>query len=351
MSRDAGDPRRWLTVFAVAWLLNLLRWARNTRPEPLPAAPAGSTTVLADDDTELHAQITGLPSADLTMIFVHGFLARTLEWDMQVNHFSDKARLIRYDHRNHGRSGRSFKSIDVRTLALDLARVIEQLAPTGQVVLVGHSMGGMTTLALALERPDLFRDRVAGVGLIATGAGHYIDGHRIENFFRWVSRRRLLSANLLIFRALAPALELIRPRRTHTMRRVTRKIMFGSADVDPATLAMTQQMLEEPPLSTLGSLQGALLRHEVLDAMQALASTPVMIITGSDDKLTRPEHSARMADDIGASAELVVVEGAGHVVNQTRPLETNAALDRLLQRVGGASASGRTATAGSTRSA
>lgn len=325
--------RSWLVTGVLLWLVNLLRWARSTRPEPLPAPPHGSTTVLADDGTELYAQVTGRPDAEITMVLLHGFLARSIEFDHQVTAFADETRIIRYDHRNHGRSGRSFRKIDVQTLAHDLACVLDQLVPTGPVVLVGHSMGGMTTLALALERPQLFRDRVAGVALLATGAGHYIEGHPVENAFRWISRRNLLGVNLLLFRLLAPLLEQIRPRRTHTMRTVTRNVMFGRQDVDPAVLAMTHELLEEPALSTMASLHGALLRHQVLDALDALKGLPVVIVTGSDDRLTRPEHSQRMAADIGASAELVVVPGAGHVVNQTRPLEVNLAIARLLDRV------------------
>lgn len=327
-----STPRRRLAALLVLWLLNLLRWHRATRPEPLPAPPVGSTTVTAQDGTVLHAQVGGDTSSDTTMVFVHGFLARTIEFDMQWNHYSDKARLVRYDHRNHGRSERTAKQIDVETLADDLAQVITQTAPSGRVVLVGHSMGGMTILAVALKHTALFRDRVAGVGLVATGAGHYIDGHPVENALRWMSRRKILALHLVLFRLFAPLLERIRPRRTRTMRWVTKKVMFGSADVDPATLAMTHELLEEPPLSTLGSLQGALLRHDVLRAMDELKRVPVAIVTGSDDRLTRPEHSARMAQDIGPSAELTVIPGAGHVVNQTRPVETNAALDRLLSR-------------------
>ena len=327
-----STPRRGLAALLVLWLLNLLRWHRATRPEPLPAPPAGSTTVTLDDGTRLHAQIGGKPASDTTIVFIHGFLARTIEFDMQWNHYTDKARLVRYDHRNHGRSQHSAKQIDVETLADDLAQVITQTAPAGRVVLVGHSMGGMTILALALKHTALFRERVAGVALVATGAGHYIDGHPIENAFRWISRRKLLAVHLVLFRLFAPLLEQIRPRRTRTMRWVTKKVMFGSGDVDPATLAMTQELLEEPPLSTLGSLQGALLRHDVLRAMDELKRVPVAIVTGADDRLTRPEHSARMANDIGSAAELTVVPGAGHVVNQTRPVETNAALDRLLER-------------------
>ena len=49
---------------------------------------------------------------------------------------------------------------------------------TGPIVLVGHSMGGMTIMALAEEYPELFGDRIVGVGLISTTAGG-LEPHRI----------------------------------------------------------------------------------------------------------------------------------------------------------------------------
>jgi pimeloyl-ACP methyl ester carboxylesterase len=325
-------PRELGVLGAVLWLLNLLRWAHRTRPEPLPAPPVGSTRVVTRDGITLHAQIGGIEDSDTTVVFVHGFLARTIEFDMQWQHLSDKARLVRYDHRNHGRSEHSRKTINLETLAADLVDVIEQTAPSGRLLLVGHSMGGMTVLALAHDYPELFEERVCGVALLATGAGHYIEGHRIEDFFRWVARRSLLAPALLLGRVLAPVLEHLRPRRTHRMRGATKRIMFGTADTDPSTIAMVQDLLEGPPLSTMASLNGALLRHDKVKALPRLSGMPVLVLTGSDDRLTRPEHSKRMAADIGPSAELVIVPGAGHVVNQTRPVETNAALDRLLVR-------------------
>ncbi|MCW2779490.1 MAG: alpha/beta hydrolase fold protein [Frankiales bacterium] len=329
-----APARRPLLLLLLLWLANQVRWARATRPEPLPAPPAGSREVVLSDGTRLHAQVGGVPTSDTTVVLVHGFLARTLEFDMQWNHLGNDVRLVRYDHRHHGRSGHAPRVLDVADLADDLAEVVAQTTPTGRVVLVGHSMGGMTVLALADRHPDLFRTRVAGVALVSTGAGHQLDGHPVEDALRWAGRHRLLAGGLFGFRVLAPLLEQLRPRRTRVLRRLTRAVMFGTDDVDPATLAMTQDLLEGPPLSTLGALQGALLRHDVLRVLPRLAGTPVVVVTGGEDRLVRPEHSARMVEDIGPSAELVVVPGAGHVVNQTRPVEVNAALDRLLARVG-----------------
>ena len=56
-------------------------------------------------------------------------------------------------------------------LGRDLDAVLRALAPDGPLVLVGHSMGGMTIMALAEQRPELFAERVAGVALLSTSAG------------------------------------------------------------------------------------------------------------------------------------------------------------------------------------
>ena len=62
--------------------------------------------------------------------------------------------------------------------ATTCSRVIDEAAPDGPVVLVGHSMGGMTIVALAEEHPELFGDRIVGVGLVGTTAGG-VDPHRM----------------------------------------------------------------------------------------------------------------------------------------------------------------------------
>jgi pimeloyl-ACP methyl ester carboxylesterase len=318
----------------LAWLLNLIRWSRHTTPEALPPPPSGSTTVTAPDGTQLYAQVGGTEDGEVTVVLVHGLLARTMSFDMQWHHLTPQARVIRYDHRNHGRSDHVAGPLSVATLAGDLGAVIDQLAPTGRLVLVGQSMGGMTVLALSGQRPDLFRDRVSGVALLGAGAGHDIDGHPCENGVRWAARRGLLAPALGLLRAIAPVLELLRPRRTSVMRAATRSLVFGRADVDPALLGMTQQLLEEPPLTTLAALQGSLLRLDLRASLPLLRDIPVLVLAGEDDRLVRAEHSRRMAADLGPLAELVLLPGAGHVVNQSRATETNAALDRLLRRSG-----------------
>ncbi len=84
-----------------------------------------------------------------------------------------------YDQRSHGRSDHGEPELtSIDQLGRDLGCVIDTLAPRGPIVLIGHSMGGMSVLALAEQRPELFApkrrgraQRVVGVALLSTSAG------------------------------------------------------------------------------------------------------------------------------------------------------------------------------------
>ena len=325
---------------AVALVLGVLAllaaWARRTRCQPaMPSIPPDEVrTVLADDGLRLHVELGGRADATLTVLFVHGLLARSAEFDAQWEALLGRARLVRYDHRGHGRSERSRRATDVDQLGRDLGRVLDDVAPTGPVVLDGHSMGGMAVMALAQHRQELFGDRIRGVALLGTAAGHDIDGHPVENATRLLARRRVLTPLLWLLRMLAPTNERLRPRNTRLMQRGVRSLLFGSSDANPSLVAQVQQMMEEPPLSTLAGLHGALLRHDKRDALRVLARVPVSVVTGADDRLIRAEHSVAMARDLGSAAELVVLPGVGHVLTRSAPHEVNDAIARLLARAG-----------------
>ena len=73
--------------------------------------------------------------------------------------------MVFYDQPGHGRSGSwSPASTTCPRSARRSRAVIDETVPDGPIVLVGHSMGGMTIMAFAEQYPELFGDRVAGVG-------------------------------------------------------------------------------------------------------------------------------------------------------------------------------------------
>ena len=99
----------------------------------------------------------------MTLVFVHGYALNLDCWHFQREAFRGKHRMAFYDQRSHGRSERGDREhATIDQLGDDLARVIETVAPKGKVILVGHSMGGMSIIAFAERHPKAFAQ--AGLG-------------------------------------------------------------------------------------------------------------------------------------------------------------------------------------------
>jgi pimeloyl-ACP methyl ester carboxylesterase len=309
-----------------------------TLPSPTGPPPPGSRTVTTDDGVPLHVEVDDGPAgaAPVTVLFSHGFTARLAEWELQRAAVRDRARLVLWDQRGHGRSGwtRLTRATIDRT-GRDLGEVLDATTPSGPVVLAGHSMGGMSILALARQRPELFGDRVVGVFLLATSAGGLVQTGLLGWLITIVRRTGLLPLYLRLLQWLAPLLERFRRRGSAIGRRVTRRLLFGRDDADPQLVRMVQGLLEETPFPVTMAFYATFLEHDESAALQVLRRVPVTVIAATHDRLTPVGHGRRIAAVIGESAELVVVPGAGHSVNLTNPQVVDDALIALLDRVAG----------------
>ena len=293
-------------------------------------------TVLTDDGLRLHVEVDDGPSP--TVVLVHGFTARLGEFDLQRESLTGRARVVLYDQRGHGASRRGrVRRATIEQLGLDLGAVLDQVVPAGAVVLLGHSMGGMTIMALARQRPELFGPRIVGAFLLATSSGGLVEAGPVGLAVRVTRWLHLLTPLLLWLRLWSPLLERLRRRGTHLGRRYYRHYLFGTDDADPQVVSQVQALLEETPLTVTAAFYRTLLDHDEHASLAALADIPVTLLVGDSDRLTPVAHSRRMADAL-PDAELVVVPGAGHSVNITRRDVVDDALLRLLDRVSQSSA-------------
>src|SRR5690348_14771479 len=81
------------------------------RPDPAADEPLGqlrgrALTVLADDGVPLHAEVCGPDDAPVTIVFTHGYTLTQDCWHYQRTGLDGAARLVFWDQRGHGRSGR-----------------------------------------------------------------------------------------------------------------------------------------------------------------------------------------------------------------------------------------------------
>lgn len=309
--------------------------------DPLPVLPPltgppppGSRTVRTDDGVDLHVEVDGALDAPLTVVLSHGFTARLAEWELQRSALRNRVRLVLWDQRGHGRSGWTpLSRATIDRTGQDLGEVLDAVVPAGPVVLAGHSMGGMSILALARQRPELFGDRVVGVFLLATSAGGLVETSvlgRVVKLVRWLG---LLPLYLRGLQLLAPVLERFRRRGSRFGQWFTRRLLFGRDDADPARVRLVQQLLEETPYPVVAAFYATFLDHDETAALEVLRRVPVTVVAATHDRLTPVGHGRRIAEVVGEGAELVVVPGAGHSVNLTRTAVVDRAFSDLLDRV------------------
>jgi pimeloyl-ACP methyl ester carboxylesterase len=290
------------------------------RPDPAAAEPFGQlrgrpVPVTADDGVRLYAEVSGPEKAPLTIVFSHGYTLNQDVWHYQRRDLSPELRLVFWDQRGHGRSERgnpARNSIDQtgRDLSAVLAATVPGKAP---VVLVGHSMGGMSIMALADQRPDLFGTKVIGVALISTTACDVDGTGWLPRALRPIGRR--VSAPLLRTSSagrLAELTEWLRGASGDLAFLSTRYFAFGDPDVSPTVVDFLERVIRATPIDIVTDFYLALLRVDKRHALDTIGRVPTVVIAGADDRLVLADQTAALAAAI-PGARLVVVPDAGHM--------------------------------------
>ncbi|WP_084718577.1 alpha/beta fold hydrolase [Streptacidiphilus carbonis] len=277
-----------------------------------------------------------VPTPPLTVVFCHGYCLNQDVWHFQRAALREGLRLVFWDQRSHGRSERSRSHLagepaSIDQLGGDLKAVIDAVAPTGPLVLVGHSMGGMTVMALADQHPQLFRDRVAAVALLGTTAGSWSG---VTLGLPAYGAKMLHRVAPGVLRALGRQRDLVeRSRRlgSDLTSAVYRKFSFGREDVDPAVERFAQRLLEATPIDVVAEFFPAFDLHEKTAALAAFRDVPTLVMCGTKDLLTPPRHSQAIAAEL-PDAELVVVPDAGHLLMLELPDLVDTQLALLLEQ-------------------
>jgi pimeloyl-ACP methyl ester carboxylesterase len=309
-----------------------------------------SVTVTTDDGVDLYVEIiepadgVDLELDDLfppsgepepTLVFVHGFCL-----DMGTFYFQRRAlgvegnwRMVFYDQPGHGRSGRLERGeYTLESLGRALRRVVEESTSDGRIVLIGHSMGGMTIMALAEQAPELFAERVAGVVLVGTSAGR-LEATRI-GLPEIVARigRPLLPLVDNATKITGSMLDRARQASSNLAWALTRRYGFGTAQPSRALVSFVERMNSRTSTETVARYLRTLYTHSRYPALDALRAIPVMVICGEQDQITPLALSTEICRRL-PDAELVTVPDSGHVVLLEHSAEVNEALEEFLEKI------------------
>lgn len=293
-----------------------------------PAPPARQLFVRASDGSRLAVNEWGELDAPVSVLLSHGWTLSSRLWSRQIAMLSRNARVIAYDHRGHGGSDRSVpESCTLEQLGTDLAAVIDARVPEGRMVLAGHSMGGMTLMHLAEQRPDIFADRVDGVVIVSSSAGDLASSDfglpgLLGTLVRVFGPRAM--AGLSRFESWAERRDTLAPEMWLAVRAFT----FGPGV--PAHLVDEMlTVVKSVPLGVVSSFYAGLALHDGRAGLRVLAHTPTTILAGTEDRLTPMSHSLRMAEAM-PHADLVTFQGAGHMLMLERPVEVAQAIARYV---------------------
>ncbi|MBP2340960.1 pimeloyl-ACP methyl ester carboxylesterase [Saccharothrix coeruleofusca] len=275
------------------------------------------------DGTALRVVDTGPRDAGTTTVLLHGWTLDHTSWDLVAAGLP--GRVLRYDHRGHGASAPAPPgSATIAQCADDLAELLADRVPSGRVLLAGHSMGGMTVMALAERHPELL-DRVAGVVLVATSCGELAGG---TLGLPGAVARAVLAGEKAANRRIAEL------RRPHLMRRPglarpgLRWLLFGR-DADRRHVARTAAMVGRCHPASMVAFRDSLDEHDRRKALAELAGIPCVVLAGTEDRLTPLAHARVLADEL-PHAELAIYPGAGHMLPLERPAAVTTHITRLL---------------------
>ena len=243
------------------------------------------------------------------VLFIQGTGLHGDGWFPQIDVLSANYRCVSFDNRGMSRSQPLCGELTVEVMAEDAVRVI-QAQGWESAHIVGHSLGGLIALQLALA----FRERVRSLALLCTFA-RGADVTRPTPWMIWTGLRTHIGARRQRRRAF---LEMVLPPETLAHANLDELAerfapIFGHDLADQPAIAMKQLR--------------AMSRYDASPRLGKLANIPTLVVSAQHDRIARPEFGRALAAGI-PGARYVELAGAAHGV----PIENPAPINSLLQQ-------------------
>ncbi|MFF4822680.1 alpha/beta fold hydrolase [Streptomyces sp. NPDC001212] len=284
-------------------------------------------TAYAKDGTRLTAyhDTPARPRSDgATIALVHGASVTADLWRVHVPHLTGRGfKVLRYDQRAHGRTPRGHAPLTVEQLADDLDQLLRALAPTGPLVLAGHSLGALVLQELAALRPQLL-PRIRGMVLLsATAHGASVLPGRTPRALLLAAARGLFAlACTHAPRAVDRVRRLLPDTHRYTL---TPHPAMGPDDGPPPCRHGVRHTPTADLAALWQSLRGYRARH--LAVLEQLGGR-LLLMAGADDQHIPAAHTAQLAERLTA-ARLEIVPRATHALPVRHPALISARIAHL----------------------
>jgi pimeloyl-ACP methyl ester carboxylesterase len=261
--------------------------------------------IVTPDGGSIHVEECG---SGCPVLLLHGHGATLDTFALLALRLAERGcRVVAMDQRGFGRSSSVPPMFDLWGLCDDAAIVLGALG-LRRAIVVGHSMGGAVALGLAIRRPDVLSEHVAGLVLINSSARGPAD--------RAITRAKAAALDWAVVERLSRD-----PRHGIVFARKN----FG-VDARRSHVVAARAIGFDSPVRRRRGFARRLLGIDLTEALPTIG-LPVLAVAGSADRVVPPAGSAEIAALIpGARCE--VLEGAGHML----PMERSAEVADLIVR-------------------
>jgi pimeloyl-ACP methyl ester carboxylesterase len=223
------------------------------------------------------------------LLLIHGAGGSRLDWPRELRRLN----ALVIDLPGHGKSGGT-GSDTIEAYTQTISAFLQAL-DVPRAVLGGHSMGGAISMTLALEQPQ----QVAGLLLVGTGAKLKVHAKILDNIQKEQDKVGSLLKTWMW--------------GVHTLEDTRQRGYEMFMQIDPHVVYRDYLACN---------------RFDIRDRLHEITA-PTLVIGGSNDRMTPLHYSEYLRDHI-PGAELVVIEGGGHLMALEDPEQVSTAVERWL---------------------
>jgi 3-oxoadipate enol-lactonase len=250
----------------------------------------------------------------LPIVLIHGLFLDHTAFESQIKAFADRYRIIAIDIHGHGGSSELDRSMSLDEMAEDFFDLVQQIG-IGQAVWSGVSLGGMTSLRIAISHPEA----VLGLLLLNTNAGKgagkkvpSVDGLNAPLTMRFLWHTKFLK------------------------NKVLEAGLFGQTTLETKPDLQRIWVEKMKPISSKSmkhSIEAVLSARLILEQLSSI-QVPT-IVAGGDEDIALPMSASREIQQRISHSTLVQIERCGHSSSIEQPKQVNQLLEQLLLKVNG----------------
>ena len=241
------------------------------------------------------------------VLLIQGVGAVGNAWRPQIDALADDYSVITLDNRGIGASTITERALTIEGMADDALAILDAEG-IGRCHVVGHSMGGLIAMQVALVSPR----RVKSLALLCTfpdgRSGSRLTWDTFLTSLRTRVGTRRMRRNAFLSLVLSKA-GMQRPMRDQLAERMTELFARDLADQPPIIMRQLRAMA----------------RYDAKWRLRGLASVRTLVVSGEADRIARPEYGRALAAAI-PNARYVELAKAAHAV----PIESPEIVNRLL---------------------